>query len=622
MTPKNQSFDWLNEEDDDKAASTAFAAAKWISDEQTSRAEELALQARMYGGVPKESFSGYVSRGSWVMGTPSPRASAPNLSHNVIRSVVDTAVARVSGMDVRPLFLSRGGDWSYQQRCKRLEQYVDGQLRSHKVRQLGPEVFRDACVYDIGAVHVFQRDGQTAMERVWPLELLVDYTEGRYRTPRTLYRKKWVPKDTLRARFPKCEDIIKSASPGDWLDSETQDSMKIADMALVVEGWWLPAKKGAKGRHVLALSSGALLVEDWTKTRFPFAFLRYSTRLLGMYGQGMAEHLKGNQRQINTTLRAIQEMIQKGAVPQVWLQTGNAGVAKTQFTNEIMAVRTYTGDKPVFSPGIDPPPSLFDFVDRLWAKSFEQEGVSQLDATSQKPAGLDSEPSIRAYRDVGATRFITATKNYEAFILDLAELLVDVGRDIAKDDPSFEILVPGKRYNETLRFKDVDLERDKYVIELYPTAMLPIEPAGRLAQVTDMLKAGMIDSVQGKRLLQFPDIDEVVSLETAPVEDILAEISHLLQGGKYRPPEPFQDFALGIKYFQFAWAKARRDGAPADLLDNLQLWVVQAGDQLKLGSPAPPSPGAAPGVVPPPANPTATPTSSLVPNMPPVAAAV
>ena len=75
---------------------------------------------------------------------------------------------------------------------------------------------------------------------------------------------------------------------------------------MVVEGWHLPSGMNAKdGRHTLACSSGFLIDEEYTKDRFPFAFLHYSPRLLGFWAQGVAEQLMGTQIELNQILFTI-----------------------------------------------------------------------------------------------------------------------------------------------------------------------------------------------------------------------------------------------------------------------------------------------------------------------------
>ena len=45
---------------------------------------------------------------------------------------------------------------------------------------LGEKIFRDACVFDGGVIHVYNHYNRVKYERVVPLELLVDEVEGFY----------------------------------------------------------------------------------------------------------------------------------------------------------------------------------------------------------------------------------------------------------------------------------------------------------------------------------------------------------------------------------------------------------------------------------------------------------
>ncbi|NIN93987.1 MAG: hypothetical protein GTN93_02720, partial [Anaerolineae bacterium] len=58
-------------------------------------------------------------------------------------------------------------------------------------------------------------------------------------------------------------------------------------------------------------------------------------------------------------------------------------------------------------------------------------------------------------------------------------------------------------------------DEDQYEMQVYPTSLLPTTPAGKLATVTEMLDKGLIPKEHALKLLSFPDVEAVVTLETA-----------------------------------------------------------------------------------------------------------
>ncbi len=90
-------------------------------------------------------------------------------------------------------------------------------------------------------------------------------------------------------------------------------------------------------------------------------------------------------------------------------------------------------------------------------------------------------------------------------------------------------------------------------------------------------------------MLDHPDLEAVQTLENAGIEDIEATIEELLDGGQ-PIPEPFQSLQMGIARVQKAYLRAKRAGAPDNILENMRQWWLSAQALLN------PEPLPAPGV--------------------------
>jgi hypothetical protein len=64
-------------------------------------------------------------------------------------------------------------------------------------------------------------------------------------------------------------------------------------------------------------------------------------------------------------------------------------------------------------------------------------------------------------------------------------------------------------------------------------------------------------------------------MNNAAIEDIEATIEELLDGN-YQPPEPYQNLGMGLRRIQMAYLKARRDGAPENILEDMRRWIESA----------------------------------------------
>lgn len=158
-----------------------------------------------------------------------------------------------------------------------------------------------------------------------------------------------------------------------------------------------PVIKGSNdGRHVIAIDNFTLLDEEWERDTFPFCFIRWTERLLGFWGQGLAEQLTGIQVEINKLLRNIQEQMHL-ATPKVFVEAGSK-ISKAHINNEIWGIIEYAGTPPTFYVPKTVSGEIFSHLDRLFSRAYEIAGVSVLAAQSKKPAGLESGVALREFK--------------------------------------------------------------------------------------------------------------------------------------------------------------------------------------------------------------------------------
>jgi hypothetical protein len=187
------------------------------------------------------------------------------------------------------------------------------------------------------------------------------------------------------------------------------------------------------------------------------------------------------------------------------------------------------------------PVELYSQLQRLIEYAYQQEGISQLAASSVKPGGLTSGAALREYDDLQTDRFAALAKRYDNFFIDLAYLVTDQARDIAINEGSYSTIYPNKDGTKEIDLPDMDILKNTYVIQCFDSSSLPRDPAGRLQKITEMMQAGLIDPQEGRRLLDYPDIEQVDKLANASEERILQILDQIVDKGEYTPPDPFMD---------------------------------------------------------------------------------
>lgn len=562
--------------------------------------------AKLYGTWTPTFWNGYQLANSG-------RPSAPmreRLTYNIVQSCIDTLTARISQNKPKPMFLTEAGDSNLQRKAKKLDAFCYGLFYENKLYQMGPKGFRDGCIFGEGIVHPYAELGRIKYERVLPYELLADYLESHYgpESTKSLFRIKIIDRTELAENWPdKAEEIAKEPSTSVFISTSARS---VADSITVIEAWRLPVGT-QKGRHVIVTPNAILCDEDYEDDFFPFAIYRHNPRVYGFFSQGMAEQLVPTQVEINRTLISIQRSLYLGGTHKIFVKAGSK-VIKSHFDNMIGTIMEYAGDTP---PKYVVPqlvqPEIYEHLKNMKTSGYELVGISQLSSAGLKPLGVDSGKALRAVDDIQVQRFQTVAQAYEQFFVDLAKITISVARKTYKHDGQLKVKVPGKRFIETIDWKEVDMDNDEFQLQIYPVSKLPNDPEGRLATVQEMMQAGLIDPQAGKRLLDYPDLEAEENLANSVLDYLHRILDDMVEDGKFTAPEPFDDLQTARKLALEYYAQGKLNNLAEDRLELLRRFLAQI-DQLQQMAQAALQPQQAQ----PMANPQPTPTSPLIPNVP------
>jgi hypothetical protein len=570
-----------------------------LGEDQRYRQELNLRHMRLYGN---QQYLQSLQPGLYAAGATSARSSnlatgrRERLTLNIVQSVIDTLVSKIAKAKPRVMFLTSGGDRVQKERAQRLSRFLDGVFYWAKAYKKAVEVFRDGCVFGTGFLKVFIKDDEIKMERVFPNEIMVNEAEGVYGEPRSLYQLKYHDRAKLMAAFPDKKGEI-AAAEGPPSHGGGGRAITYSNQVLVVEAWHLPSGPGARdGRHAMVLESATLFDEEYTRDRFPFVEFRYGSSLLGYFGQGLSEILTPIQVEINRILAVIQRALEVVGVPWIFIERG-AKVVKGHMQNVPGVIINYTGNKP---PQVSSHqainPEQYIQVDRLYNRGFEIAGVSSLSAQSKKPSGLDSGKALLTFNDIESERFAITGQGYEAFFVELGDHCIELATVIDKkmkaegNAKGYVVTAAGKDEVEEIEWSKVSLKESRFVMQPYPVSSLPKTPAGRLQFVQEMAQGGIIDRETALQLLDFPDLDNTISLLTASREDLEGVIEEL-EKGNFVAPEPTQDLITGVQMVQQGLRRAARKGASEAVQEAFRNWLLDAQALLaEAQQPAPPQP--------------------------------
>lgn len=605
-------------------------------------------------------YQNYHSKGMYPSAYYRPAADGQDnrQTWNIVKSAVDTMHARTTEKEPKPTPITTGGTWSEQKKAKLLDKFLQGlfyetQFASRKA----PATTREGYIFGTGAVQAYEDEyGKVAFEQAFREELVVDEIEATHGKPRSLYRCKPYSRDVLRAKFEgnSAAQAIIDRAPTAHVDPGMQEWAEQSDLILAVEAWHLPSgrlkklgkkasarlkelyktirdqqqiiddedveakaiteaesqvaeaqgevdeilKKGNDGRHVIATENGILYFGPWRKRDFDFAFTHWSAPLRGLLnGTGIAEELCEIQGQITQVCIQIGEAL-PFTVPKI-MAPKDCEISSEMIDDLAMAIMFYGGPTaPQLLQWEAVPEQLFRYLVLLIKQGYEILGISQMSAAGEKPTDLESGEALRTFDDIQSGRFYTQGKAYEEFFMDAAKLGIRVAKEIAdKNDGHYPVNAPYRRRRvEKIDWKDIDLDEDSYVMQVFPTSSLPRTPAGRLAMVNDLMTRGFLDKEDAVRLLNFPDLDAANEVMEAAADFTYWQIERMIEFGEAQMPESYQNLEYTLKHAQAAYLSARTMDVEENRLDMLRNYVEQVKMLAKAQAQALAPPGAQPGI--------------------------
>jgi len=578
---------WDEDLSEQERAQYLFALIKTLDTTQMGIQQQNLRSMRLYNNqeVTGLSIANYV-----LSATPGNIGVARQnrLTLNVIKSCIDTLVSKLAKDRIAPTFLTSNAPWNKQRQAEKLTKWMKGAFYAARVHEKAPLTLRDGAIFGTGFTKVYSEAGEIKAERVFADEMIVDLNDAYYGNPRCMYQRKMVAKSHLLAKFkdPDHQAIIAKAQ-----QVQGYNALSPTETVMVVEAWRLPDEEGDGGYHLIAVNSGALVVEDYKRTRFPFAQIRYTTQPVGYWGSGLCEDLLGIQIEINRLSMHIQQAQRLLANPRVFIEEGSS-VNINQFTNEIGGIVKYRGQMPVIQAAQTVQPELFNQLNMLYQRAYEITGISQLAASSRNPLGANaSGAALREMTDIQSDRFALTSYQFQQYHLDLAQLFIDEAKALAAQGKP----VPSKAFDrknglESIDWTEIDLEDDEYIMQCFPASALPDQPGARIESIRDLMQMGMIQPDEAQDLLDFPDLDKFTALRTGPTKLAMKLIEKMLEDNTFIPPEPYLPIDKMQYLAQLYYCDAQVRGMDEDRLDLLRQFIDACAAMVAMAQPMPAAP--------------------------------
>jgi hypothetical protein len=617
---------WVHGDDEDAACA---AAMRWVDvirerPAYVERRKQFLLYASMYGNLPVLGFG---------LSTYSRVSSVSRIALNVTANAIDSLVCKITKNRPKPTVTTVEGDYELRERAENMGKFIAGAFHKANYYQARAGAVLDACIYGTGAIKTSACEGDIVYDRVSPNELLVDDREAYYGSPRTFGQRKYYDKQVLIELYAREEDGLSAAEEerrkkirdailngGKDSDEEDWDYDEACDQILVYEIWHLRSSKHAKdGRRILAVRDATIQIQDFAEDDYPLEFIRPMRAPHGFWGIGLCEKLAGIQGEINRMVRDIQSAMHLLAKPH-WMLENSSKVLPAHLNNDIATIIRFSGTAPQVYVPQAMSAEVYQHLQFLYRTAYEITGVSQLSATGQKPAGLDSGVAMRTYLDEQTERFTDFVRCDEELAKGVAEKTVARARGIK----GYKVNAIEKDGILELEFSAVDLKN--YAVQIFPTSLLPETPEGKLAFVQNLIDGFKIDPDDALDLIDWPDTAKYAKRRLAARKNIERDIA-LMRKGQRVVREPIGNLDLAFRLVTEAYEEAKHDQVPEASLELMRVYLVQTNKLRNVPAPGePPIPMPPPGMPPPmpgpmPANDVMPPPANDV-GVPPMAPAM
>lgn len=585
---------WTADKDD--VADKLTSHARLLYDADTSRREEIRMNCLRWG----LSLSGL--RAVTTLTT----VTDTDLRLNIIKSVTETIQAKIGSNRPRPYVLTDGADYELKTKAKELQRFLDGAYQASGIYTLAADVFRDAMIAKTGVFGfkpVYHEDGPCiAAQRVFPLEILVDPNEAADGDPDTIYRVYFESKERLRVLFPKFREEIELATmqdPDGSMADDLGNGLEDPRMVLVCEGW-----KRANydfegtchaGRHVMAVGTAALVDEEWEHDYFPFEFFHWCRPVRGFWGGAAVSEIRPIEREVNLLLQRVQEAMRLLGNPWV-LKHKDSGVEAKKLTNRPGDVIEWDGQ-----PGQEPKVVTHqaigaDVLNQTWTlygKAFEIVGTNQLQAAAVKPPGVESGRALEQLGEEHTVRFKHVSQHFEQIVaVGCARQFLRLAKRLNEVVPGgFKIKSRSGKQMIRLKWDDVAMSPDDFFLDVYPTALLPALPSGKIAEVERLMQAGIITPQQGRQLLDFPDLASTMDPIMAAQNLLERQLSEMLDNGNVQVPDEWQDPNACLQYAVTQYLMAQLESVPEARLDLVRNYMSVCEQRIAAAMPPAPPPG-------------------------------
>lgn len=429
-----------------------------------------------------------------------------NPSINVIKSIIDTLVCKISQSKVRPFFNVVNGSFKDIQTAKNAQHFFDQWIEQEEINKKVTMAFRDAAIFDHGVIYI--DDYKKCITRVLPWQVFIRPSELTYNNiTRAYYRQEDYPVTAL-------PDDIKQLIKKKKINVDYVTYHNYYDVVNQTKAHWINECED-------------VLIEKYEGNRIPFIFLWYTNPINTASSLSICDMLKGIQQEINILMSKIKDASQLNPA-MTFFVPDDSNVKQTQLNNRIGNIISYraTSDMSGSPVTVATPPFIdgqyMQLLNDLVQKAYELVGVSQLSAQARKPAGVDSGIALQTLEDVESDRF-------EEQLNQVIKCYVDIAKTTLKVFPKDDTIMPEDMMTVPIKWKDIVEASKRMKIQFSAADSLSKDPSTKLQQLQSLAQAGVIPKERIPQFLEIPDLEGGYSIANNAINAVLSLVSECIE---------------------------------------------------------------------------------------------
>ena len=420
-------------------------------------------------------------------------------STNVIKSVIDSLVSKLSNNKVRPFFAPVDGTFKTKKVIRQAQQFFDIYYDKINLNNIISETFKDACIFDIGYI------------------IINPFTFEVERVPSYCIEE-------LNVNGENKVALIK------WIHQPS----------LILDKYGIEAKRQYINVEMLIKENEAILYVDEKKVKtiptngYPIVNVYYNEPINNGKTVSIVDELEGIQTQIDLINAKIAATSQLTPANLVFIDE-QSGLKSSDINNKDCQIYPVgiqpgnTADPVTVVTPVPFDPAWSSMLDFYINKAYDMIGISQLSAQSRKPSGLDSGIALQTMEDIESDRFEVQVNHFINAYINVTRKLIEI---IPED---FEIL-PADKYQSTMTWAALKEQNNLYKVQYSAATALSKEPAERAKQIIQMSQIGLITPSKAAELMDMPDLTDAYSDAEAMEMAVSAVINNAVEYDLYEVP--------------------------------------------------------------------------------------